>query len=247
MIENNQISVVSFYSFVNLESPEELVARILFFAKKKYIKGTVILSKEGFNGSISGDENLLHQMIDRIKQYTNASEVSVKVNYCSGHPFQKIKVKLKDEIVSLKAGNIDVENLKGTYIKPQDWDEFTSQEDVIVVDTRNDYESAVGSFKNSVIPNTVSFREFPNWVNANKNIFEGKKIAMCCTGGIRCEKSTAYMRSIGYDEVYHLEGGILQYLEDTGNKTNFWQGECFVFDDRRAVDNDLLPSATIVT
>ena len=152
------------------------------------------------------------------------------------------EVKLKPEIVALGFGEIDVNKLKGEYIEPKDWDEFISRKDVILVDTRNDYEVEVGTFEGAINPLTDTFKELPKWVEENKALFEGKKIAMCCTGGIRCEKSTAFMKMIGYKDVYHLKGGILQYLEDTNNVHGKWKGDCFVFDDRRAVDDALAPA-----
>jgi len=243
-INENQepVAVLSFYSFTNIEDPESLLPKLLFLAKKKYIKGTIIVSHEGMNGSISGKEENLHFLIEEMKKMTGAHEISVKVNYCDQQPFSKVKVKIKPEIVSLKIGHLDVENLKGEYVEPKDWDNFIAREDVILVDTRNDYEVKVGTFKGAVDPKTETFRDFPEWVEKNKDLFENKKIAMCCTGGIRCEKSTAYMKSLGYNEVYHLKGGILQYLEDTHNANGVWNGECFVFDDRGAVRSDLSPS-----
>ncbi|WCR56667.1 MAG: hypothetical protein PG979_000724 [Rickettsia asembonensis] len=138
--------------------------------------------------------------------------------------------------------DLNVDLFKGEYIEPKDWDEFITKQNVIVIDTRNDYEVEVGTFKSAINPNTKTFKQFPAWVQQNQELLKGKKIAMVCTGGIRCEKSTSLLKSIGYDEVYHLKGGILQYLEDTQNKNNLWQGECFVFDDRRAVVDDLSPA-----
>lgn len=240
---NNAIAVLSFYSFVNIREPELLLAKTLLTAKKKYIKGTVLISEEGFNGSICGCEQSVRLLLDEIIKSTDACDVNCKINYCDTPPFSKIKVKIKPEIISMRVGKIDVANLKGAYIAPKEWDEFIARSDVILVDTRNNYEVEIGTFKGAVNPNTDNFRDFPAWADQNRSLFEGKKIAMVCTGGIRCEKSTAYMKGIlGYQEVYHLRGGILQYLEDTGNKNNLWQGECFVFDDRRAVTDDLSPA-----
>lgn len=238
----NSIAVLSFYSFVAINEPEILLPKILLIAKKKYVKGTVIIAHEGFNGSISGKEEDLHLVVDNLRKLTKSEDINIKVNYCSAAPFSKIKVKLKNEIVSLKQGNIDVENLKGEYIEPKDWDQFIAQEDVIVIDTRNHYEIKAGAFKGAINPETETFRDFPAWVRNNPQVFEGKKIAMCCTGGIRCEKSTAFMKTLGYKDVYHLKGGILQYLEDTHNKSGNWRGDCFVFDDRGAVDAELKPA-----
>lgn len=239
----DSVAVLSFYSFVNIPQPEILLPKILLITKKKYVRGTIILAKEGFNGSISSTtEEHLHLVIKALKELTNPTDISIKVNYCSTQPFSKIKVKLKNEIVSMKAGEIDVESLKGKYVETSDWDRFIQRSDVIVVDTRNSYEIKAGTFKGALDPHTESFREFPEWAKNNTELFKNKKIAMFCTGGIRCEKSTAYMKALGYEEVYHLKGGILQYLEDTKNENGIWEGNCFVFDDRGAVDSDLLPS-----
>jgi UPF0176 protein len=164
-----------------------------------------------------------------------------KINYFSQHPFSKYKVRLKKEIVTLGLPNLDIKNLKGDYISPEEWDEYLKKEDTILIDTRNDYEVSMGTFKSAIDPLTGTFRDFPKWVEENKETLENKTILMCCTGGIRCEKSTAYMKLVGFDKVYHLKGGILQYLEDTGNKNQMWSGECFVFDDRIAVDENLKP------
>jgi UPF0176 protein len=170
------------------------------------------------------------------------NDIMYKINYCSQHPFSKYKVRLKKEIVTLGIPELDVENLKGDYISPEEWDEYLKKEDTILIDTRNDYEVSMGTFKSAVDPVTGAFRDFPAWVEENKEKLENKTILMCCTGGIRCEKSTAYMKSVGFEKVYHLKGGILQYLEDTGNKNQMWHGDCFVFDDRIAVDENLKPN-----
>jgi UPF0176 protein len=238
----NKIAIISFYSFVSIPEPEMLIPKILLVGKKKSVRGTILVAKEGFNGSLSADETSCRLLIDEVIKLTNAIDVNIKVNYCDIHPFHKLKVKVKPEIVALKYGDIDVTNLKGEYVEPKDWDEFISRDDVVLVDTRNDYEVEVGTFECAINPLTETFRELPQWVEANKSLFEGKKIAMCCTGGIRCEKSTAFMKSLGYKDVYHLKGGILQYLEDTNNSNGKWKGDCFVFDDRRAVDDGLAPA-----
>lgn len=240
-IQNN-ISIVSFYSFTNIENPELLIPKILLIAKKKMVRGTILVAKEGFNGTISGSAEATSIVLNGIIKLTDAIDVNIKTNYDNIHPFHKMKVKLKKEIISMGIEDLDVEKLKGEYIDPQDWDNFISQPDVILVDTRNSYEVEVGTFDGAINPFTETFKEFPKWVSDHKNLFEGKKIAMTCTGGVRCEKSTAYLKSLGYKDVYHLKGGILQYLEDTKNINKKWHGECFVFDDRFAVDDYLSPS-----
>lgn len=239
---NDKIAIVSFYSFVPIEDIETLMPKILLVGKKKSLKGTVLVASEGVNGSISGSEENTKYFIQELIKMTESKDMSVKFNYANIHPFQKFKVKLKKEIVALGVGDIDVNNMKGDYIKPKDWDEFIKRDDVVLVDTRNDYEVEIGTFEGAINPKTETFKEFPQWVEENKEIFEGKKIAMCCTGGIRCEKSTAFMKMLGYKDVYHLEGGILQYIEDKKESDGTWKGDCFVFDDRRAVDNALAPS-----
>lgn len=241
-MHEDQIAIVSFYSFVPVEDIETLMPKILLIGKKKYLKGTVLVANEGVNGSISGTKENTKYFIDELIRLTNSTDMSVKFNYAASHPFQKFKVKLKKEIVALGVGDIDVNNMKGKYINPEDWDDFIKRDDVVLVDTRNDYEVAIGTFEKSINPKTETFKEFPKWVNENKALFEGKKIAMCCTGGIRCEKSTAFMKMLGYQDVYHLKGGILQYIEDKKAEDGSWKGDCFVFDDRRAVDKALAPS-----
>jgi UPF0176 protein len=241
---SQQMAVLSFYHFINIEEPANLIPQILFFGKRKYIRGTILIANEGFNGSISGAKENLLLLLAEIIKLTSALDVNVnvKIHNCDIHPFQKLKVSLKKEIISMNVGIIDVINLKGEYIEPSAWDDFIQREDVVLVDTRNDYEVEIGTFRGAINPNTETFKQFPKWVEDNREKLVGKKIAMCCTGGVRCEKSTAYLKQLGFSETYHLKGGILQYLEDTNNINNMWQGECFVFDDRRALSNDLSPA-----
>lgn len=241
-IVSEQVAILSFYSFINIENTDILLPKILLIAKKKYVRGTIIIAHEGFNGSISGSEENVKLVVDEIQKITNAQDINIKINYSNIQPFSRIKVKIKDEIVALKYGALDVQNLKGQYIETYDWDNFISRDDVITIDTRNDYEVKVGTFKHAVDPKTKTFREFPDWTKNNIDNLKNKKVAMFCTGGIRCEKSTALLKQMGVEEVYHLKGGILQYLEDTKNANEMWQGECFVFDDRGAVSDDLSPS-----
>lgn len=233
-MDNDKIAVLSFYSFTNLENLEILLPKILLIGKKRRIRGTILLALEGFNGSISGTKEEVNFLVDEIIKLTSAEDVNIKINYCDIHPFQKLKVKLKKEIIAMTVGDLDIANLKGEYIEPKDWDKFISQNNVVLIDTRNDYEVCVGTFKGAIDPKTETFKQFPKWVEQNKELLAGKKVAMFCTGGIRCEKSTAYLKKLGFNDVYHLKGGILQYLEVTHNRNRLWQGECFVFDDRRS-------------
>ncbi len=239
-------SVYSFYSFVKLEDFETLQPQILLHCKKKYVKGTILLAPEGFNANITGRSEDVKFVYDKIIEITGAREVNSKENKCNYMPFSRLKVKLKDEIVAIGA-DVNVCCHSGRYIKPHDWDQFITRPDVVAIDTRNKYEIEIGTFKEAINPNTKTFKTFPEWAKANIDILKSKKVAMFCTGGIRCEKSTALLYELGVTEVYHLEGGILQYLEDTGNKNGMWQGECFVFDDRIAVDANLEPSKIHLT
>jgi UPF0176 protein len=239
MLTNN-LSIWSFYCFVDISAPEMLIPKLLLIAKKKSIKGTIILSKEGFNGSISSSFENNKLLFDELIALTSAQDVNLKHQSLCLSAFNKFKIKIKPEIVTLGVGSLDVCNLKGQYIKPRNWDEFISQPDVVIIDTRNSYEFEKGSFLNALNPNTQNFRDLPSWVDENFAKLKNKKVAMFCTGGIRCEKSTAYLKALGHEQVYHLEGGILQYFEDTKNANSMWQGQCFVFDDRNAVAVDLL-------
>ncbi len=237
-----EIAVLSFYSFTNIDDLETLQPKLLFIAKKKYVYGTILIANEGFNGSISGGEENVKLVLAELEKLTGANDINIKINYCQEQPFSKIKVKIKKEIIALKYKDLDVEGLKGDYIETKDWDEFIQRDDVVTVDTRNDYEVKIGTFVGAVDPKTDTFSQLPEWTKKNMDKLKGKKVAMYCTGGIRCEKSTALLKDMGIEELYHLKGGILQYLEDTKNKNGMWQGECFVFDDRGAVSDDLAPS-----
>ncbi|NDB85781.1 MAG: rhodanese-related sulfurtransferase [Alphaproteobacteria bacterium] len=238
----DKIALVSFYCFTDIKEPGVLLSKITAICIRKYLKGTVLIAEEGLNGSLSGPEDKIQEIIAYLTNICTTDELIYKINYSASHPFNKLKVKLKKEIVTMAAGPLDVNRLKGEYIEPKAWDEFLQRDDVVVIDTRNDYEFSIGTFKNAINPKTENFREFPEWFEAHKEEFANKKIVMFCTGGIRCEKSTTYAKSRGFNEVFHLKGGILQYLEETGNKNNMWDGDCFVFDERIAVDSNLAPA-----
>ncbi|MDX2050557.1 MAG: rhodanese domain-containing protein [Rickettsiaceae bacterium] len=238
---HDTIAVLSFYSFVNISTPEILMSKILANAMRKSIKGTILIATEGINGSISGKFQHLEYLLSFLKSIVPGADIIHKFNYTPQHPFSKLKVKLKKEIVTMGLEELDVKGLKGEYIEPKDWDEAILDKNAIVIDTRNNYEVAVGSFEGAINPQTDTFRDFPRWSEDNLELLQNKKILMFCTGGIRCEKSTAYLKLRGIKNVYHLKGGILQYLEDTGNKNKLWHGECFVFDERVSVDEELAP------
>ena len=231
--------VFALYKFVTLENYEAMRQPLLDAMLENHIKGTLLLAAEGINGTISGPR----EGIDNLLAYLNAdvriNPVSSKESLHDDAPFYRTKVKLKKEIVTLGVEGIDPLKTVGTYVKPQDWNALISDPDVTVIDTRNDYEIEIGSFKHAIDPKTQTFREFPEYVKEHLDPSKNKKVAMFCTGGIRCEKSTAYLKEQGFDEVYHLEGGILQYLEDVPKEESLWEGDCFVFDNRVAVNHDL--------
>ncbi len=235
--------IATFYHFVELSNYYDMKDEIKAACNNVELKGTILLAEEGVNATISGERNAIDKIFDFLRSDYRLRDLTWKESAAEYQPFSKMKVKLKREIVNLGVSNLDI-SLRGKYVDPEHWDDFTSQPDVLVIDTRNEYEVKLGKFKNAINPHTQCFREFPQWT---ESFSESKdlKVAMYCTGGIRCEKSTAYMKSLGFSDVYHLKGGILSYLEKTYNKNGNWKGECFVFDDRIAVDNSLTPSNTI--
>ncbi|MCJ8319877.1 MAG: rhodanese-related sulfurtransferase [Colwellia sp.] len=231
--------VTALYKFVRLENFEQLQKPLLKIMEDNEVRGTLLLALEGINGTVAGSEQGVAIVLDWLKSDERLTHLSHKESYTENAPFKRSKVKLKKEIVTMGIEGIDPLQVVGTYVKPKDWNALISDPDVILVDTRNDYEVEIGTFKNAVDPKTKTFREFPQYVADNLDPKKHKKVAMYCTGGIRCEKSTAYMKEQGFEEVYHLEGGILKYLEEVPQEDTMWQGECFVFDDRVAVDHQL--------
>ncbi len=231
--------VCALYKFVSLPHYASLRQPLLDVMLEHDVRGTLLLAEEGINGTVSG----LRAGIDAVLAWLDAQpgleNIVSKESFDSECPFYRTKVKLKKEIVTMGVEGVDPRKVVGTYVKPQDWNDLISDPDVVVVDTRNDYEIEIGTFKHAIDPNTKTFREFPQWAKENLDPSKHKKVAMFCTGGIRCEKSTAYMKEQGFDEVYHLEGGILKYLEEVPKEETLWEGECFVFDNRVAVDHDL--------
>lgn len=235
----SQIVVTALYKFVRLENFQDLQAPLRALMEEAAVKGTLLLANEGINGTIAGPQSGIDRVIDWLQQDPRLAELGIKFSYCDDYPFHRSKVKLKKEIVTMGVEGIDPNRVVGTYIEPEDWNALISDPDVLLVDTRNDYEVQIGTFKNAINPQTQSFREFPDYVKKNLDSAKNKKVAMFCTGGIRCEKSTAYLKEQGFEEVYHLKGGILKYLEDVPSDESLWQGECFVFDDRVAVNHHL--------
>jgi UPF0176 protein len=234
---------IAFYDFVSLKNIEQLQAFILKFCQKNNIKGTVLLASEGINGTISGEEEKIQKFIEFIKKDSffknKLKNLEHKESWVSKNPFYRMKVKLKKEIVALGVDGISPTKKVGEYVNPEDWNKLIEDPNTIVIDTRNNYEVDIGTFKNSINPETETFREFPSYVDKNLDKNEPKKVAMFCTGGIRCEKATSLLLEKGFKNVYHLKGGILKYLESIPKEESLWQGECFVFDQRVAVTHGL--------
>jgi len=231
--------VCALYKFVLLEDYEDIRPPLLDVLLKNNIKGTLLLAREGINGTVSSDREGINALLSWFKADERFKDISYKESFDETIPFNRTKVKLKKEIVTMGVQDIDPQKIVGTYVKPENWNKLISDPDVLLVDTRNNYEVEIGTFKNAVNPETETFREFPEYVSKNLDANKHKKVAMFCTGGIRCEKSTAYLKEKGFDEVYHLEGGILKYLEEVPEQESMWQGECFVFDNRVAVNHQL--------
>jgi len=231
------------YHFVSLPHCKTLREPLLNFCISKNIKGTLLLADEGINGTVAGSEKAIHAFLDFLKNdplfEDHFKNLGHKESWSDKHPFYRMKVKLKKEIVTLGVPGVSPTKVVGKYVKPQDWNSIISDPEVILIDTRNDYEYAIGSFKNAINPKTTTFREFPEFVKIHFDPKKHKKVAMFCTGGIRCEKASSFMMSDGFNEVYHLEGGILRYLEEVKPEESLWQGECFVFDQRVAVNHEL--------
>ena len=235
----NQIVVCALYKFVTLENFQGLRQPLHNVLEANQVSGTLLLANEGINGTIAGSRAGINNVLNWLRNDPRLSDIDYKESFTDSMPFNRAKVKLKKEIVTLGVEGIDPKRVVGTYVSPADWNQLISDPEVFVVDTRNDYEFKVGTFKNAVNPNTESFREFPRFVKENLSPEKHKKIAMFCTGGIRCEKSTAFLKEQGFDEVYHLKGGILKYLEEVPATETLWEGECFVFDERVTVNLQL--------
>jgi len=234
-----QYVTCAMYKFVALPHFASLRAPLLEAMTSNQIFGTLLLAAEGINGTVSGTREGIDNLLHWINQQPGLENIDSKESYDDKIPFYRTKVKLKKEIVTMGVEGIDPKRTVGTYVKPEDWNDLISDPDVVLVDTRNDYEVQVGTFKNAIDPKTTSFREFPEWSKNNLDAEKNKKVAMFCTGGIRCEKSTAFLKEQGFEEVYHLQGGILKYLEKVPENESLWQGECFVFDNRVTVDHNL--------
>lgn len=231
--------VAALYRFVTLDDFVELRQPLLEVCLDADIKGTLLLAREGINGTIAGRREGVDAVMSWLRRDPRLIDLDWKESYHTAEPFHRMKVKLKKEIVTMGVENIDPVAYVGRYAAPSDWNALVDDPECLVIDTRNDYEVAIGSFKGAVNPNTQSFRDFPEWVSEHLDPEKHTKVAMFCTGGIRCEKSTSYLVSQGFEEVWHLQGGILKYLEDTPESESRWEGECFVFDSRVAVNHRL--------
>jgi UPF0176 protein len=237
----HDLVVAALYKFTPFADPEALRQPLLTACESVGIKGTLLLAREGINGTIAGTDNALASVLGHIRALPGCADLDVKFSAAPKMPFLRMKVRVKREIVTMGEPDIDPTLSAGHYVDPHDWNALIADSDTIVIDTRNDYEVAVGTFAGAVDPQTPSFRDFPAWFREHRDeLLEGKKkVAMFCTGGIRCEKSTSFLRAEGVEEVYHLKGGILKYLEHVPEDQSLWQGECFVFDERVTVRHGL--------
>ncbi len=241
------VTVAALYRFARFDDPAALRAPLFAACRAAGVKGTLLLAKEGINGTIAGSAHAIASIIETIRALPGCADLDVKYAQAAAMPFLRLKVRIKAEIVTMGLGDLDPAHNAGTYVAAADWNALIADPDTIVIDTRNDYEVGVGTFKGAINPATTSFGDFPDWFRAHRADLLGKakkpKIAMFCTGGIRCEKSTAFLKSEGLDDVYHLSGGILRYLETVPPEQSLWQGECFVFDARVAVGHGLAPGS----
>src|SRR6056300_840183 len=241
MPNKNEILVAALYKFVEIDDLLSLQNNLYKICEENNIMGTILIADEGINGTISGKHNEIKETISSLTSDNRFSNIEIKYSSTDKQPFHRMKVRLKKEIVTIGLPEINPNKKVGTYVRPEDWNELISDPNVIVIDTRNKYETKIGSFQNALDPETSSFREFPDWVKKFKNSEDNtnKKIAMFCTGGIRCEKASSLMKEEGFEDVYHLQGGILKYLETVDKENSLWNGECFVFDQRVCLTDEL--------
>lgn len=243
-------SIAAFYCFAPFADPQAVARDLRTLCEPMRLRGTVILAGEGVNGTVAGTDQAVAALISHIRTLSGCAAMDVKYAHADAPPFGRLKIKVKAEIVTLGAGDLDPAGKAGIHVDPADWNALITDPDMIVIDTRNAYEVAVGSFAGAVDPGTRSFRDFTAWFDdlAESLAAQGRtpRIAMFCTGGIRCEKSTALARARGFEQVYHLNGGILRYLEEMPEADSLWQGDCFVFDERVAVGHGLKPGAHIM-
>ena len=240
------IRVAALYRFAAFDDPAAIRTALEARARALGIRGTLLVAGEGINGTIAGAPEAVDAMVATIRSLPGCAGLAPKYADAAAMPFHRLKVRLKREIVTLGVAGIDAARDAGTYVSPADWNALVDDPDTVVIDTRNGYEVAVGSFAGAIDPGTDAFRDFPAWVDAHRDELAGKRIAMFCTGGIRCEKATALMKAEGFDDVHHLDGGILRYLEEVPEGESRWRGECFVFDERVAVGHGLAPGSHVL-
>jgi UPF0176 protein len=238
-MKTNAQVVATFYKFVQLADYVEKRAPLLTYCQEQGIKGTILLAAEGMNATVSGSRQAIDALLAFLRSDPRLADLETKKSYAAGPPFQRMKVRLKKEIVTLGMPGIAPEQKVGSYVQAKDWNSLISDPDVLVIDTRNQFEVGIGTFKGAENPRTRSFREFPEYVRTHLDPKHYRKVALFCTGGIRCEKASSFLLKQGFQEVYHLQGGILKYLEEVPLEESLWQGECFVFDQRVAIDHNL--------
>ena len=231
------ITVSAFYKFVAIDDCRALRDELLAVAMQHDIRGTILVAEEGINATVSGTDAGIAALLSHLRNDARFTALVSKESFAGEHPFKRLKVKIKPEIVTIGAPEANPAHHVGTYVAPADWNALISDPEVIVIDTRNSYEVDIGTFERAIDPRTSSFGEFPDYVKQNLDPARDRKVAMFCTGGIRCEKASAYLLSLGFPEVYHLEGGILKYLETVPEAESLWKGECFVFDERVALEH----------
>ncbi|EED32691.1 conserved hypothetical protein [gamma proteobacterium NOR5-3] len=233
------VVVAALYKFVTLDDYKALREPLLEQCRLQGLKGTLLLAEEGINGTVAGSRQSLDAVLGWLRTDPRLADLEHKESEHHEQPFLRMKVKLKREIVTMGVPQVDPNRVVGTYVPPREWDALLADPEVTLIDTRNDYECAIGSFRGAVDPGITTFRDFPAWVEKNLDPKKNAKVAMFCTGGIRCEKASSYLLEQGFDSVFHLKGGILKYLEDVPEQSSSWEGECFVFDERVAVNHAL--------
>lgn len=235
--------VATFYRFVSVDDPHQLARRIREVARTAGVRGTILVALEGINGTIAGTDDAVDATLDFLREQPGFGGIAAKFSTHTSLPFKRLKVQVKAEIVTLGVGHVDVPRMTGIRVGVGEWNELLADPDVVVIDARNDFEVRSGTFPNAINPGTRSFAEFPDWANSAAELADKPKLAMFCTGGIRCEKASAYLADVGFDEIYQLDGGILSYLETVSPSDSAWQGECVVFDDRQTLDHNLSAGA----
>lgn len=240
------IVVAALYKFVSLKDTASLLARLRSLCEHHHLKGTILLATEGINGTVAGSRLGISALHDFLKQDPRFDGMEYKESFAQEIPFHRLKVRLKKEIVTLGCPEVAPTERVGQYVEPEQWNSLLADQDVVVIDTRNVYEVKMGKFQGALDPQTQVFRDFPEFVEQHKELLKNKKVAMYCTGGIRCEKASSYMLSQGFSEVYHLKGGILKYLEKVPPADSLWEGECFVFDERVGIGHQLSLGAYVV-